>query len=583
VKKNFTDMRLPLIIFTLPLFFSFSFSKAQQCRFEKTNGKESATYFEAVEWYKQLSKISPLVSVKQMGNTDACYPLHLVLVSNNGKFDPAKWHQQKKVVLLINNGIHPGEPDGIDASMLLVRDIVAEKIILPPNVALAFIPVYNIGGSLNRGSFSRVNQNGPLEYGFRGNSQYLDLNRDFTKCDTREARAFAQIFHFLDPDILIDNHVSDGADYQHTMTLLTTQYDKLGTGLGSWLKQIFEPQLYSGMTKKGWDMVPYVNFETASPDTGMEMFYDPPRFSSGYAALFQTISFMPETHMLKPYKERVLSDYALMLTMIEQASKNGSELIAQRDKAKAAVANANSFPLSWQLDSTKNDSVEFKGYEQAFKTSDATGLQKMYFDRTKPFTKNVKYFNVFNPVNIIKKPVSYIIPQGWHEVIDLLILNGVKLHRFSDDTLIEVEAYHIDDYKSSVLPYEKHHKNSSVKVSVAKTKLKFLKGDFYIPMNQTADRYIAEMLEPTGDDSFFAWNFFDAILQQKEGYSDYRWEDVAAQYLKNNPELQKKLENKKANDAKFALNASAQLDFIYKNSPYYEPAHLRYPVYRLLQ
>jgi hypothetical protein len=207
----------------------------------------------------------------------------------------------------------------------------------------------------------------------------------------------------------------------------------------------------------------------------------------------------------------------------------------------------------------------------------------MYFDRTKPFTKNVKYFNVFNPVNIIKKPVSYIIPQGWHEVIDLLILNGVNLQRFSGDTLIEVEAYHIDDYKSSVRPYEKHHKNSSVKVSVAKTKLKFLKGDFYIPMNQTANRYIAEMLEPTGDDSFFAWNFFDAILQQKEGYSDYRWEDVAAQYLKNNPELQKKLENKKANDAKFALNASAQLDFIYKNSPYYEPAHLRYPVYRFVQ
>jgi hypothetical protein len=582
VKKKFTDMRPPIIIFTLPLFFSFSFSKAQQCRFEKTNGKESATYFEAVEWYKQLGKISPLVSVKQMGNTDAGYPLHIVLVSNNGKFDPAKWHQQKKVVLLINNGIHPGEPDGIDASMLLVRDIVAKKIVLPPNVALAFIPVYNIGGSLNRGSFSRVNQNGPLEYGFRGNSQNLDLNRDFTKCDTREARAFAQIFHFLEPDILIDNHVSDGADYQHTMTLLTTQYDKLGTGLGTWLKQIFEPKLYSGMTKKGWDMVPYVNFETASPDTAMEMFYDPPRFSSGYAALFQTISFMPETHMLKPYKERVLSDYALMITMIEQASKNGSELIAQRDKAKAAVANANSFPLSWQLDSTKNDSVEFKGYEQAFKTSDATGLQKMYFDRTKPFTKNVKYFNVFNPVNIIKKPVSYIIPQGWHEVIDLLILNGVNLQRFSGDTLIEVEAYHIDDYKSSVRPYEKHHKNSSVKVSVAKTKLKFLKGDFYIPMNQTANRYIVEMLEPTGDDSFFAWNFFDAILQQKEGYSDYRWEDVAAQYLKNNPELQKKLEKKK-NDSKFALNASAQLDFIYKNSPYYEPAHLRYPVYRFVQ
>ena len=330
-------------------------------------------------------------------------------------------------------------------------------------------------------------------------------------------------------------------------------------------------------------MVPYVNFETESPDKGMEMFYDPPRFSSGYAALFQTIAFMPETHMLKPYKERVLSDYALMLTMIEQAGKNGLELIAQRSKAKAAVANENSFPLSWQLDSSITGLVHFKGYEQAFKTSDATGLQKMYFDRSKPFTKDVKYFNSFNPLNFIKKPLAYIIPQGWHDVIDLLILNGVKLQPFSRDTLIEVEAYHIDDYKSSTRPYEKHHKNSSVKVSATKKQLKFLKGDFYIPMNQTANRYIVEMLEPAGDDSFFAWNFFDAILQQKEGYSDYRWEDVAADFLKSNPTLQKKLQDKKIDDPKFAANASAQLDFIYKNSPYYEPAHLRYPVYRLVQ
>ena len=184
---------------------------------------------------------------------------------------------------------------------------------------------------------------------------------------------------------------------------------------------------------------------------------------------------------------------------------------------------------------------------------------------------------------MIKKPAGYIIPQGWHHVIDLLTLNGVKMQPFSRDTLIEVEAYHIDDYKSSIRPYEKHHKNSNVKVSVNKKQVKFLKGDFYIPMNQTANRYIIEMLEPTGDDSFFAWNFFDAILQQKEGYSDYRWEDVAAEFLKTNPALQKKLQDKKIDDPKFAANASAQLDFIYKNSPYYEPAHLGYPVFRFVQ
>ncbi|MGF2414840.1 MAG: M14 family metallopeptidase, partial [Ferruginibacter sp.] len=417
-------MRITALI-SLLLIFSFAKINAQQCRFEKSNGLESANYFEAIDWYKNLDKKSPGILVKQMGMTDAGYPLHIVLVSNDEKFDAAKWHQQNKVVILINNGIHPGEPDGIDASMMLVRDIVTRKILLPDNVALAFIPVYNIGGCLNRGSFSRANQNGPKEYGFRGSAQNLDLNRDFTKSDTKEARAFAQIFHLLNPDIFVDNHVSDGADYQYTMTLLTTQYDKLGADLGGWLKNTFEPQLYKGMAEKKWEMTPYVNFETETPDKGMEMFIDPPRYSSGYAALFQTIGFVPETHMLKPFKDRVLSTYALMQTLIEKAALNAKEIIAQRNKAKAAIIKEKNWPLSWAVDTTQNVLITFKGYEQGYKTSDATGLKRMYYDRTKPFAKQVKFFNVFKPSNFVNAPSAYIIPQGWNAVVDLMKLNNI--------------------------------------------------------------------------------------------------------------------------------------------------------------
>jgi len=570
------------ILFTLLVFvFHFTPAHAQQCRFEKSNGLESATYFEAIDWYKKLDARSPKVMMKAMGPTDAGYPLHLVLISSDGKFDPVQWHKQNKAVILINNGIHPGEPDGIDASMMLARDIVMGKLVLPGNVVLAIIPVYNIGGCLNRNSYSRVNQNGPLEYGFRGNAQNLDLNRDFTKCDSKEARSFTSIFQWLDPDILVDNHVSDGADYQYTMTLIATQYDKLGAGLGTWLKEKFEPQLYSSMKEKNWEMTPYVNFEGADFNKGFDMFYDPPRYSSGYATLFQTIAFVPETHMLKPYKDRVLSTYALMQTMIEKAAANSTALIGQRNKAKQEVMRQNSFPLSWTNDTSKYSIISFKGYEQAYKPSEATGLKRMFYDRTKPFTKELRYYNVFNPSNFVAAPKAYIIPQGWTAVVELLKLNQVVMTQFKKDTVIDVEAYHIDDYKSSARPYEKHHRNTAVKLSVMNQKIRFLKGDYIIWLNQKTNRYLVEMLEPNGDDSFFAWNFFDAILQQKEGYSDYRWEDVAADWLQKNPDLKKKLDDRKAADPKFAASGPSQLDFIYKNSPYYEPSHNRYPVYRL--
>jgi hypothetical protein len=558
-----------------------SFGYSQLTVFEKSHGKETATYFEAIQFYKNLSHKSHKLQFQTKGLTDAGYPLNLILISNDENFNPAKWHIQKKIIILINNGIHPGEPDGIDASMMLARNIVDKKTILPNNVVLAIIPIYNIGGTLNRTSFSRVNQNGPESYGFRGNAQNLDLNRDFIKCDSKNARSFTEIFHYLTPDILIDNHVSDGADYQHVMTLITTQYNKLGSELGEWLKKTFEPKLFAGMHDKGWDLVPYVNVEDTDPSKGFTQFYDSPRYSSGYAALFSTISFMPETHMLKTFKERVQSTYDLMITMIQQASINANELLAKRKSSVENVIHQKQFSLSWQIDTSKYSNRTFKGYGAGYKNSEATGLPVLYYDHNKTFTRQIKFYDVYTPQKYIEKPYAYIIPRGWWAVIDLLKLNKVQFERLNNDSAIEVSAYHIENYKSFPEAYEKHHKNYDVSVSIMKEKVKFLKGDYIIKLNQTANRYIVETLEPTGDDGFFSWNFFDAVLQEKEGYNDYRWDSIAAQLLKKDSALQQRLLERKKTDTSFEKNSSAQLNFIYKNSPYYEPAHLRYPVYRI--
>ncbi len=555
--------------------------RAQLTPFELSAGKETATYFEAIEWYKKLDKLSEILSVKTMGATDAGYPLHLVMISADKKFDPVKWHQQGKVVLLINNGIHPGEPDGIDASMMLARDIQNKKIVLPANVVIGIIPVYNIGGCLNRNSFSRVNQNGPVAYGFRGNSQNLDLNRDFTKCDSKEARSFTEIFHFLHPDILVDNHVSDGADFQHTMTLIATQYNKLGPVQGKWLRESFEPQLYKTMSAKGWEMIPYVDFGNTDFDKGMTMFMEPPRYSSGYAALFNTLSFMPETHMLKPYKDRVKATYDLMETFIKTASGNAREIKTQRAMAFSQNLQKREFALRWLQDTSVYSEIKFQGYEQAFGLSEATGLQKMYYDHAKPFTKQIKFYHGFSAAGLVAAPKAYIIPQGWTAVIELLQLNKVQLSRLKKDSSIIVNAYQIEDYKSYPQAYEKHHKNHSVKVTSHEKQVNFIKGDYIAYVNQPANRYLVEMLEPTADDGFFAWNFFDGILQQKEGYSDYRWEDLAATVLKNDPDLKAKLDAKKMAEPKFSTDSRAILAYIYKNSRYSEPGYKQYPVNRI--
>ena len=194
-------MKKIFFVFLSTLFFTFLLAQDIPTVFEKSNGTKTPTYFEAIDWWQKLDAQSGKIKMLAMGMTDAGYPLHLVVVANNGDHNFENIRKNNKRVILVNNGIHPGEPDGIDASMLLARDIVTNKIKLPDNIVLAIIPVYNIGGCLNRSADYRIDQNGPEEFGFRGNSQNLDLNRDFIKSDSKEAKAFAEIFHLTDPDV----------------------------------------------------------------------------------------------------------------------------------------------------------------------------------------------------------------------------------------------------------------------------------------------------------------------------------------------------------------------------------------------
>ena len=568
-----------LLFVLLPV---LSFSQEMLTRFEKSNGTESPAYSEIISWWKMLDAKSDRVKMQAMGASDAGYPLHLIIVSNDKDFNFESLRNKNKRVLLINNGIHPGEPDGIDASMLLVRDIVTHKKQLPDNVVLAIIPVYNIGGCLNRSKNYRIDQNGPVEKGFRGNSQNFDLNRDFIKSDSKEARSFAEIFHLCDPDVLVDNHVSNGADYQHLITLLSSQHNKLGGDMGEYLNKQFEPALYGLMKEKGYDLVPYINAFGDTPETGWSAYFDGPRYSSGYASLWQTFAFMPETHMLKSYDKRVKAAYALMECFINFISKNSEKIKTLREQAKTAVKMQTEFPISWTLDKSQSTEITYKGYEAGRKPSAVSGLPRLYYDRNKPFEKQVPFYNTYQTKNNIKKPLAYIIPQGWWNVIELLKVNKVQMRPLGSDTSIEVALYKIDDYKTSARQYEGHHFNSDVKLSVHLKKLNFRKGDFYIPMNQSANRFLVEVLEPQADDSYFAWNFFDATLGQKEGYSSYVFEDTAEEFLKNNPDIEKQLEERRATDTAFANSASAQLNFVYQHSPYFEPDLLRYPVYRVI-
>tara|TARA_B110000046_G_C13024309_1_gene412991 strand:- start:3902 stop:5554 length:1653 start_codon:yes stop_codon:yes gene_type:complete len=548
-----------------------------------SKGTETPTYKEVISYYTKLSDAYSQISLFSFGQTDSGEPLHLVVYNREGILNIDEINNSPKNRILINNGIHPGESDGIDASMLLLRDIVQNDSLKAKykNSIICVIPVYNIGGALNRNSHTRANQNGPVTYGFRGNARNYDLNRDFIKQDTKNAAAFADIFHTVNPDVFIDNHVSNGADYQYAITHLFTQHNKLGGNLGAFLQNEMRPKIEASLENKGINITPYVNVWGNTPEAGWSQFFDSPRYSTGYTTLFHTLGLMVETHMLKPYKIRVEQTYELLLSVIDFTQENSEIIKDLRSKAADEVVAKKTYPIHFKVDREKFKDLNFKGYEGELIASKVTNGKRLFYDQNKPFEKVVKYYDEYAVTKEITIPKAYILSQGWHTIIERLEHNNIEYSLFDADTTIAVEVNHIKDFESRKAPYEGHYLHYNTTVEKALENISFKKGDIYISTNQNGVRYLLETLEAEATDSFFNWNFFDTILQQKEGYSSYVFEDVAEKLLLENPSLKKTFEMKLNTDERFVESTRKQLDFIYKNSPYYEKAHLRLPVFKV--
>ena len=553
--------------------------------YEISDGKATTTYEQGIDWWKALESRSPYLKVIEFGDTDAGKPLHLIILNKERNFSLEKLHTDNKLILLVNNGIHPGEPDGIDASMIFTRELLSNADVKNKldDIILAIIPFYNVGGAMNRNCCSRANQNGPESYGFRGNSRNLDLNRDFIKCDSRNAQSFNQIFSSLDPDIYLETHVTNGADYPYTMTYLVSQPDKLGKHLGTTVRDELSPLLFDMMKKKEDEMIPYVNVHGGSPEHGFSAFYDSPRYSTGYTALHHSIGMLTETHMLKPFDQRVESTKRFLESLLDASAQLKDHIIAAREEQLKTDRALGEMHIDWELDSSLVEELVFKGYQAYKDTSSVTGQPQLYYNRDSIWTKPIPYYNVMKPKTTVSVPSYYLVPRAWSEVIDRLTWNGVKMKPLEHDTTMDVVAYEILETQTPKNPYEGHyiHRNTSVEKQYWSHTI--LGGTHYlIDTEQDKKRFILETLEPEAPDSYFNWNFFDEVLMQKEWFSSYIFDREAEKLLESDSALARTFEEMKAKDSIFANDAFSQLYFLYRNSDHYERnRHNIYPILRI--
>ncbi len=548
----------------------------------------SLTWEEAIRFYKDLDERYEEATLLEMGMTDAGQPLHLFIISSDGESDPAVMHNQGKAIVLINNGIHPGEPEGIDASARFAADLLANRDGMKKylrNCSVAIIPVYNIGGALARSRYWRINQNGPDEKGARRNSRFLDLNRDFVKQDSRDARAFAEIYRFLDPDVFLDTHTTNGSDHQFTVTLIATQPEKMHPEMEQFFRNDMLKELYTRMKDAHKnEMVPYVQYTERGEIKAIIGFEEHAYYSTGYSALFNSFGFMTETLVYKPYLERVKGTLQFITELVRYTSLNHKEILRMRAEANRHTLEAREFVIDWEQDTLKWDTLQYHGYRYEETTTPITGRKSGFYNHEKTYTETIRYYNYFNPAVTVTVPEAYIVPFAWEEVIDRLVINGVKMMQLQNDTTLTVETYYIDSFEPARRATQGHYFNSKVKLRTVTQDVEFLKGDYIVPVSQRSKKYIVTMLEPQSESGFFAWNFFDSFLEGQDWYSVWGFESHLKELLDHDPALREAFEKAKREDSAVASDPVAQLQWLYQHTPAseLEKRTRLYPVGRLM-
>ena len=544
--------------------------------FSQLDGNTTLSYPDLIKTYKELAQKHDEIELYEMGQSDYGLPIYVCVL--NGDRDSLKTFEKAKnsTTLLINNAIHPGEPDGVNACLIWINDWIknGKSKDIP---VIGIIPAYNVGGMMNRSGTSRANQDGPEEYGFRGNAQNLDLNRDFIKMDSKNMFTFAKIYHALDPDVFIDTHVSNGADYQYTMTYIASVKERMAPTLANLMHNVMIPKIKEVSSSKGFDLIPYVHLKDEVPENGMEVFNDLPRYAMGYASLMNAISFTTETHMLKPFPERVKSTRVFIEATIDWMHSNSSAIEKARKEARAWEQNLNYYSYNFEI-VDEAEKLQFKGYEYSRPISEVTGLKRLKYHRDRPYEKQILYYNKYAASDSTKIPDVYFVGGQCTEVIDRLAANNIEFTVLSDNFREECSNQRIVKFLNGKNPYEGHFLHSDVEMEVGPNVWGLKKGDIMIETDQLNRRFIASVLEPQAPDSYFVWNFFDSYVQQKEYFSSYVFEDKAVEILDANPHLKKEFEIKKSADEAFGKSAWQQLYFIYKNSDYYEPTHNVLPV-----
>ncbi len=556
---------------------------------EAAHFRTTPSYAETLAYLKRLKSAAPgKIRLQTFGVSPQGRPMVAVIANAYGVFTPDGARAAKLPIVLVQAGIHPGEIEGKDAGLMLLRDfaVTGKMPHLLDHVVLVYIPVFSVDGHENSSPYNRINQNGPDSMGFRGQSQYLNLNRDYVKADAPEMRAWLTLWRHWRPDFLVDVHTTDGADYQYDLTWYLEDPHKLDSAASDW-QQTAMAKVIPAYEKRGHLASIYLEFkDQADPRQGIVNFGSGPRFSTGYAALWNRPALLIETHMLKSYSARVRAAYDLVTLMLEYIDRDPASLLAATAKADAAtIARAHDGTARVAL-TFKPDPVSapltLKGYAFRQSHSDISGGTWIEYDPGKPMSYDIPNGNGLLPEVAIAPPAAYAIPAQWAKIISRLKLHGIAYRRLDCAVTLDAAGYQLDNPKWNSQPFEGHLMLRAVTARLTPRRETLPPGSVIVPLDQAAANVAIELLEPEAPDSLLRWGELDAIFETKEYGEPRVLEKLARDMEAKDPALKEEFERKLKDDAAFAANPQARLNFFFQHSPWYATQRVgAYPVLRL--
>ncbi len=545
---------------------------------EASGMSASPSFDRTVAWLQRLCAAAPELALLSIGTSDEGRDIWMVAASLEGGAEPQALAANGRPTLLVQAGIHSGEIDGKDAGMMLLRDVtVGRKRELLEGANLLFVPILNVDGHERSSPYGRINQRGPREMGWRTNARNLNLNRDYAKLDTPGVRAIVGVLNDWEPELYFDVHVTDGIDYQYDVTYGVVGPHGYSPAGATWVQEALIPRCDEALRAMGH--VPgrlIFAIDNTNLARGIVDWTGTARFSNCYGDLRHMPTVLVENHSLKPYEQRVLGTYVLLettLRLLASAAAPLREAVAQ-DRARRPTE----LPVGWRpgVPETK----PFLGVAHEVTDSEVSGARKVAWLGL-PETVQLPVLRIDQPAGTVARPVAYWIPPTHAEVIERLALHGIELERLAAPRTVRVERLRFIDAELADAPFE-GRVTVTAEFETEEQDRTWPPGSVRVATDQPLGDLAALLLEPAYPDSFFQWGFFLECLQRTEYVEGYVMEPLAERMLAADPELKAAFDTRLADDAEFAADPRARLQWFYRRTPYYDAEHQLYPVAREL-